>query len=181
MTVCPHFFLCDVQVRDYSGTYTVKMVPCIASPNEKFSIPPVCSPRETLTFEMDIRFQQVRTGDISQTWALKTCLGCIPASQPSISPPETSKYINEIHVSSFFPFSPNLLSTPFCTFYLLQVSDPVAAEFSLNTQMFLLSKKELWLSDGSMGFGEGSDTAFSEGVQILPSNGRLQALHPSHI
>nr|XP_029506878.1 FRAS1-related extracellular matrix protein 2-like [Oncorhynchus nerka] len=47
-----------------------------------------------------------------------------------------------------------------------QVSDPVAAEFSLNTQMFLLSKRELWLSDGSMGFGESTDTAFSEGSSI---------------
>ncbi len=47
-----------------------------------------------------------------------------------------------------------------------QVSDPVAAEFSLNTQMFLLSKKEIWLSDGSMGFGEGTDTAFMEGTTI---------------
>uniref|UniRef100_A0A3P9JJ23 Fras1 related extracellular matrix 3 n=1 Tax=Oryzias latipes TaxID=8090 RepID=A0A3P9JJ23_ORYLA len=47
-----------------------------------------------------------------------------------------------------------------------RVSDPVAAEFSLNTQMFLLSKKELWLSDGSMGFGEGTDAAFSEGSTI---------------
>lgn len=45
----------------------------------------------------------------------------------------------------------------------LQVSDPVAVEFSLNTQMFLLSKKSLWLSDGSMGFGQEGDTAFSEG------------------
>lgn len=45
----------------------------------------------------------------------------------------------------------------------LQVSDPVAAEFSLNTHMFLLSKKDLWLSDGSMGFGEGTDVAFTEG------------------
>lgn len=54
---------------------------------------------------------------------------------------------------------------------LLQVSDPVAAEFSLNTQMFLLSKKELWLSDGSMGFGEGTDTAFSDGNTTLPPNG----------
>lgn len=45
----------------------------------------------------------------------------------------------------------------------LQVSDPVAAEFSLNTQMFLLSKKELWISDGSMGFGEGADVAFTKG------------------
>ncbi|KAM8843174.1 FRAS1-related extracellular matrix protein 3 [Synchiropus picturatus] len=97
-------FVSDFAVRDYSGTYTVKMVPCIASPNGEFSIPPVCHPREPLTFDMDIRFQQV--------------------------------------------------------------SDPVAAEFSLNTQMFLLSKRELWLSDGSMGFGEGSDAAFTEGSTI---------------
>ncbi|XP_061626890.1 FRAS1-related extracellular matrix protein 3 [Phyllopteryx taeniolatus] len=97
-------FVSDFAVRDYSGTYTVKLVPCIASPNGEFSIPPVCHPREPLTFDMDIRFQQV--------------------------------------------------------------SDPVAAEFSLNTQMFLLSKKEMWLSDGSMGFGEGTDAAFSEGSSI---------------
>ena len=50
----------------------------------------------------------------------------------------------------------------------LQVSDPVAAEFSLNTQMFLLSKKEIWLSDGSMGFGEGTDAAFSDGKSVDP-------------
>lgn len=43
------------------------------------------------------------------------------------------------------------------------MSDPVAVEFSLNTQMFLLSKKSLWLSDGSSGFGQESDVAFSEG------------------
>lgn len=94
-----------------------------------------------------------------------SCLSAVP------SPSETSEYINKIQVSSIFSFNPNLLSTPFCVFHRLQVSDPVAAEFSLNTQMFLLSKKELWLSDGSMGFGEGSDTAFSEGAQILPPNG----------
>lgn len=44
------------------------------------------------------------------------------------------------------------------------MSDPVAVEFSLNTQMFLLSKKALWLSDGSMGFGQESDAAFSAGM-----------------
>ncbi|XP_059902249.1 FRAS1-related extracellular matrix protein 3 [Gadus macrocephalus] len=97
-------FISDFAVRDYSGTYTVKMIPCSASPNGEFSIPPVCHPREPITFDMDIRFQQV--------------------------------------------------------------SDPVAAEFSLNTQMFLLSKKEIWLSDGSMGFGEGTDAAFSDGSSI---------------
>lgn len=43
------------------------------------------------------------------------------------------------------------------------MSDPVAVEFSLNTQMLLLSKRSLWLSDGSMGFGQESDVAFSEG------------------
>nr|XP_006628286.1 PREDICTED: FRAS1-related extracellular matrix protein 2 [Lepisosteus oculatus] len=97
-------FVSDFAVRDYSGTYTVKLIPCPASPSLEYSIPAVCNPREPITFDIDIRFQQV--------------------------------------------------------------SDPVAAEFSLNTQMFLLSKKALWLSDGSMGFGQESDTAFTEGDVI---------------
>ncbi|XP_028275656.1 FRAS1-related extracellular matrix protein 2b [Parambassis ranga] len=94
-------FISDFAVRDYSGMYTVKLIPCTSHPNLEYTIPPVCNPREPLTFDLDIRFQQV--------------------------------------------------------------SDPVAAEFSLNTQMILLSKRTLWLSDGSMGFGQESDTAFSQG------------------
>ncbi|NXQ66192.1 FREM2 protein, partial [Quiscalus mexicanus] len=94
-------FLSDFAVRDYSGTYTVKLIACTTAPHQEYSLPVICNPREPITFDLDIRFQQV--------------------------------------------------------------SDPVAAEFSLNTQMFLLSKKTLWLSDGSMGFGQESDVAFSEG------------------
>uniref|UniRef100_A0A8D3E1N1 FRAS1 related extracellular matrix 2b n=1 Tax=Scophthalmus maximus TaxID=52904 RepID=A0A8D3E1N1_SCOMX len=97
-------FISDFAVRDYSGTYTVKLVPCTSPPSLEYTIPPVCNPREPLTFDLDIRFQQV--------------------------------------------------------------SDPVAAEFSLNTQMILLSKRSLWLSDGSMGFGQESDTAFSQGDTV---------------
>ncbi|XP_029373146.1 FRAS1-related extracellular matrix protein 2b isoform X3 [Echeneis naucrates] len=97
-------FTSDFAVRDYSGTYTVKLLPCTSPPSLEYTIPPVCNPREPLTFDLDIRFQQV--------------------------------------------------------------SDPVAAEFSLNTQMILLSKRTLWLSDGSMGFGQESDTAFSQGDTI---------------
>ncbi|KAM6946095.1 FRAS1-related extracellular matrix protein 2b [Aplochiton taeniatus] len=94
-------FTSDFAVRDYSGTYTVKLVTCTTPPSLEYTIPPVCNPREPVTFDLDIRFQQV--------------------------------------------------------------SDPVAAEFSLNTQMILLSKRTLWLSDGSMGFGQETDTAFSQG------------------
>ncbi|XP_076023891.1 FRAS1-related extracellular matrix protein 2-like [Genypterus blacodes] len=97
-------FTSDFAVRDYSGTYTVKLIPCTTAQKMEFTVPPVCSPREPITFDLDIRFQQV--------------------------------------------------------------SDPVAVEFSLNTQMFLLSKRNLWLSDGSMGFGQESDVAFSEGDTI---------------
>ncbi|XP_038647842.1 FRAS1-related extracellular matrix protein 3 [Scyliorhinus canicula] len=97
-------FISDFAIRDYSGTYTVKLIPCSSAPNLEYNLPIVCNPREPITFDLDIRFQQV--------------------------------------------------------------SDPVAAEFSLNTQMVLLSKRELWLSDGSMGFGEGTDVAFSEGSLI---------------
>jgi hypothetical protein len=42
----------------------------------------------------------------------------------------------------------------------------VPAEFSLNTQFMLLGKEMLWLSDGSMGFGEGTDTAFAPGDTV---------------
>ncbi|XP_077670579.1 LOW QUALITY PROTEIN: FRAS1-related extracellular matrix protein 3 [Eretmochelys imbricata] len=97
-------FSSDFAVRDYSGTYTVKCIPCTAAPNQEYTLPITCNPWEPITFEVDIRFQQV--------------------------------------------------------------SDPVAAEFSLNTQMFLLSKKELWISNVSMGFGEGTDVAFAEGSEI---------------
>ncbi|XP_003799755.1 FRAS1-related extracellular matrix protein 2 [Otolemur garnettii] len=94
-------FVSDFAVRDYSGTYTVKLLPCTAPPHQEYRLPVTCNPREPVTFDLDIRFQQV--------------------------------------------------------------SDPVAAEFSLNTQMYLLSKKSLWLSDGSMEFGQDSDVAFAEG------------------
>uniref|UniRef100_A0ABM5GJ71 FRAS1-related extracellular matrix protein 3 isoform X1 n=1 Tax=Pogona vitticeps TaxID=103695 RepID=A0ABM5GJ71_9SAUR len=97
-------FVSDFAVRDYSGTYTVKLIPCIAAPSQEYTQAVICSPREPITFDLDIRFQQV--------------------------------------------------------------SDPVAAEFNLNTKMFLLSKKDLWLSDGSVGFGEGTDVAFTEDSEI---------------
>ncbi|XP_077014161.1 FRAS1-related extracellular matrix protein 2 [Tamandua tetradactyla] len=97
-------FVSDHAVRDYSGAYQVELLPCTAPATQGYRLPVTCSPREPISFDLDIRFQQV--------------------------------------------------------------SDPVAAEFSLNTQMYLLSKKSLWLSDGSMGFGQESDAAFAEGDVI---------------
>lgn len=49
------------QVRDYSGTYTVKLLPCTSPPSLEYTIPAVCNPREPLTFDIDIRFQQVNS------------------------------------------------------------------------------------------------------------------------
>ncbi|XP_070554250.1 extracellular matrix protein 3-like [Ptychodera flava] len=97
-------FVSDYAVRDYSGDYIIKLIPCTTANDIEYSLPIVCNPRDPITFEMPIRFQQV--------------------------------------------------------------SDPVPAQFSLDTQFHLLSKKGLWLSDGSMGFGEGSDTAYAEGDTI---------------
>ncbi|XP_057694497.1 FRAS1-related extracellular matrix protein 2-like [Corythoichthys intestinalis] len=97
-------FTSDFAVRDYSGSYAVKLLPCTTPPSLEYAVPPVCNPREPVGFDLDIRFQQV--------------------------------------------------------------SDPVAAEFSLNTEMILLSKKSLWLSDASAGFGQSGDTAFSQGDTI---------------
>ena len=90
-----------LQVRDYSGLFTVKLIPCITAVDQEYTLPIVCTPREPITFELPVRFQQV--------------------------------------------------------------SDSVPAEFSLNTDFHLMRKRELWLSDGTMGFGEEGDAAFTEG------------------
>lgn len=47
-------------MRDYSGTYTVKLIPCTTAQNMEYTVPPTCSPGEPITFDLDIRFQQVR-------------------------------------------------------------------------------------------------------------------------
>lgn len=93
-------FVSDFSVRDYSGLFTVKLIPCTTAPDQEYTLPIICTPREPITFELPVRFQQV--------------------------------------------------------------SDSVPAEFSLNTNFHLMRKRELWLSDGSMGFGDEGDAAFTE-------------------
>lgn len=91
-----------LQVRDYSGLYLVKLVPCTVTEDVEFSSDsPKCNPRDPVSFDLQVRFQQV--------------------------------------------------------------SDPVPAEYSLNTHLHLMRKRDLWLSDGSMGFGEDSDASFVPG------------------
>ncbi|XP_064795225.1 FRAS1-related extracellular matrix protein 2-like [Oncorhynchus masou masou] len=102
-TVQAWSFVSQLAVRDYSGSYTVALLPCLI-PEGGNTDPPVCHPRPPLSFSLDVRFQQV--------------------------------------------------------------SDPVPVEFSLNTVLVLLSKRELWLSDGSMGFGQDDDVAFSKDAVI---------------
>ncbi|KAK7098028.1 hypothetical protein V1264_004919 [Littorina saxatilis] len=97
-------FVSDFSVRDYSGLFTVKLVPCTTSPDQEYTLPIICTPREPITFDLPVRFQQV--------------------------------------------------------------SDAVPAEFSLNTDFHLMRKRELWLSDGSMGFGEEGDAAFTENDKL---------------
>lgn len=49
-----------------------------------------------------------------------------------------------------------------------QVSDPVPAKFSLNTEFYLVRKKDLWVSDTLQGLAlREEDTAFAPGKQEL--------------
>lgn len=81
--------------------YKIKLMPCTTSVSIEYSLPVQCNPRDPLTFDLPVRFQQI--------------------------------------------------------------SDPVPSKFSLNTEFHLLKKRDLWLSDGSAGFDEDSDAAFSTG------------------
>lgn len=49
----------STKVRDYSGTYTVKLIACTTAAHQEYSLPVICNPREPITFDLDIRFQQV--------------------------------------------------------------------------------------------------------------------------
>ncbi|KAK6168396.1 hypothetical protein SNE40_020939 [Patella caerulea] len=97
-------FVSDASVKDYSGMYNIKLVPCTTPMDQEYSLPVTCNPRDALSFDLPIRFQQV--------------------------------------------------------------SDPVPTRFSLNTDFHLMRKRELWLSDGSMGFGDGTDAAFTTGDKL---------------
>lgn len=52
-------FVSDYAVKDYSGVYTVKLVPCTTSAGTKIPTTSVCNPRDLLSFDINIRFQQV--------------------------------------------------------------------------------------------------------------------------
>ncbi|XP_071035799.1 FRAS1-related extracellular matrix protein 2 [Parasteatoda tepidariorum] len=97
-------FVSDYAVKDYSGLYNVKLIPCTVTEEMQYSYPPQCNPRDPVDFDLHVRFQQV--------------------------------------------------------------SDPVPTEYSLNTHLHLMRKRDLWLSNGSMGFGEDSDASFVPGDTV---------------
>lgn len=70
------------KVRDYSGTYTVKLLPCTTPSHQEYRLPVTCNPREPITFDLDIRFQQVRllhlfSHDFSNPTLWRSWLTCI--------------------------------------------------------------------------------------------------------
>lgn len=56
------------QVRDYSGTYAVRLLPCTAPLHQEYRLPVTCNPGEPVTFDLDIRFQQVRRWLCRDPW-----------------------------------------------------------------------------------------------------------------
>lgn len=51
--------------------YTLKLIPCTSPLGLEYTIPPVCNPREPLTFDLDIRFQQVILSYLKSTDAFR--------------------------------------------------------------------------------------------------------------
>ncbi|XP_068203768.1 FRAS1-related extracellular matrix protein 2-like [Palaemon carinicauda] len=97
-------FVSDYAVRDYSGLYIVRLLPCTENEDLLYSLPLICNPKDLVSFDLQVRFQQV--------------------------------------------------------------SDPVAEEFSLNTQFHLTRKRELWLSNSNSNFDSDSDVSFYPGDRI---------------
>ncbi|XP_043215814.1 FRAS1-related extracellular matrix protein 2-like [Amphibalanus amphitrite] len=99
-------FVSDFAARDYSGNFSVLLVPCLAEEAVLFSEPPRCNPAPPTEFDLLVRFQQV--------------------------------------------------------------SDPVPAQFSLNTQFHVMKKREAWLSADPTRLGTSdADVAFAPGERVL--------------
>uniref|UniRef100_A0A4W5K5R7 Uncharacterized protein n=1 Tax=Hucho hucho TaxID=62062 RepID=A0A4W5K5R7_9TELE len=56
-------FVSQLSVRDYSGSYTVVLLPCLI-PEGGHTDPLVCHPRPPLSFSLDVRFQQVSSSQV---------------------------------------------------------------------------------------------------------------------
>ncbi|XP_042885608.1 FRAS1-related extracellular matrix protein 2-like, partial [Penaeus japonicus] len=52
-------FVSDFAVRDYSGRYKVHLLPCTVTEDVAYSLPLLCNPRESVEFDLQVRFQQV--------------------------------------------------------------------------------------------------------------------------
>lgn len=52
-------FQSQFALRDYTGVYFIKLIPCTADEGVTYSEPPTCHPRDPATFTLPIRFQQV--------------------------------------------------------------------------------------------------------------------------
>ena len=108
---CPLTVVCYVehfailQLKDYSGKYHVKLIPCTATLNQPYSVPVVCNPGQPVTFDLPIRFQQI--------------------------------------------------------------TDPVPAEYSLDTKFRLMRKRDLWLSDTEKGLDFIEDSSFAPGECLM--------------
>ncbi|XP_042229585.1 FRAS1-related extracellular matrix protein 2-like [Homarus americanus] len=61
----------DYAVRDYSGTYVVHLLTCTATTDLLYTLPLVCDPRDLLTFDLQVRFQQV-SDPVSEEFTLNT-------------------------------------------------------------------------------------------------------------
>lgn len=98
-------FVSNMALKDYSGMYKVKLLPCTATLSQSYSVPVVCNPGQPVTFDLPIRFQQI--------------------------------------------------------------SDPVPAEYNLDTEFRLMRKRDLWLSEKSEDLVTAEEASFAPGDLVF--------------
>ena len=59
------------QIRDYSGSYKIQLLPCLTQVNQTYRSPVDCVPQSPAIFNLQIRLQQV-TDPVSANYSLNT-------------------------------------------------------------------------------------------------------------
>jgi len=59
------------QVQDYTGSYIVKLIPCVVPVDTSYSADAVCTAQQPLTFYLDIELQQV-SDPVAKIFSLNT-------------------------------------------------------------------------------------------------------------
>lgn len=83
-------------VRDYTGSYVFKMIPCTVSGEEEFSLPPDCTPGEPVSFNLNFTIQQT-SEPVEASFTLNTRFFLLNSREQWLSSRLSSSQVTDVY------------------------------------------------------------------------------------